>query len=115
MPLPGGGMVFVGGGIELVGGGMVLVGGGIELAGGGMELVGGGMAFPGAVLAGGESSGAFAGIACSGTVGVAAGATLCTATRRFCTSESMSCSEKLGLPRGSVTSTLLPAPSFTSK
>ena len=48
---------------------------------------------------------------CGGTVGAAAGVTLCTATRTFSMSESTSSSEKLGWPRGSLTSTFTPSPS----
>ena len=55
----------------------------------------------------------FAGVSCVGTVGGAAGVTLCTATRKLSMSESTSSSEKLGWPRGSLTSTLAPSPSST--
>jgi hypothetical protein len=48
-----------------------------------------------------------------GAVGGAAGVTLCTATRTFSMLESTSSSEKLGWPRGSLTSTLPFSPSCT--
>jgi hypothetical protein len=70
---------------------------------------------PGAVLSGWIAGGAAgaAGAACVGTVGGAAGVTFCTATRTFSMFESTSSSEKLGCPRGSLTSTLAFSPSCT--
>ena len=60
-----------------------------------------------------STAGGSAGTACCGTVGEAAGVTLCTATRKSSMSESTSSSEKLGWPRESLTSTLAPSPSST--
>ena len=64
---------------------------------------------PGGVVPGGGC----AGVDCSGTVGGADGVTLLTATRTFSMPESTSSMEKLGRPRGSLTSTLLFSPSST--
>src|SRR5690349_5278170 len=67
----------------------------------------------GSIAVGRGEVGGVAGVACSGTVGGADGVTLCTATRTFSMPESTSSIEKLGRPRGSLTSTLLFSPSCT--
>jgi hypothetical protein len=59
------------------------------------------------------SGGTSAGAACAGTVGGAAGVTLCTATRTFSMVASTSSSEKLGWPCESLTSTIPFSPSST--
>ena len=66
-------------------------------------------------IGGVEPAGGTAGTACCGTVGEAAGVTLCTATRRSSISESMSSSEKLGWPREIADQHVVPSPSSTLK
>lgn len=100
---PGGGKVPEGGTVS---------DGGVPIGG---DVLGGGSALPGAAFPGAGAAGASAGTDCGGTVGPAAGVTLCTATRTFSMSESTSSSVKLGRPRGSLTSTFAPSPSCTLK
>jgi hypothetical protein len=84
---------------------------GVMIAGG--AVLAGGAELPGTVCTGRVVGGGSAGADCAGTVGAAAGVTLCTATRTLSMSESTSSSVKLGRPRGSLTSTFEPSPSST--
>jgi hypothetical protein len=84
---------------------------GVRMAGG--IVLAGGAALPGTVCTGRGVGGGSAGTACVGTVGAAAGVTLCTATRTLSMSEFISSTVKFGRPRGSRTRTLPPSPSST--
>ena len=107
---PGDGAELPGAGAPEEPGGGRVSDGGVPIGG---DVLGGGSALPGTAFPGAGAAGASAGTDCGGTVGPAAGVTLCTATRTFSMSESTSSSVKLGRPRGSLTSTFAPSPSCT--